>query len=96
MTTPYLPIWRRAFLTVAVALAVTPLAAQTFPSKPVRFIVPFTAGSGTDIVARSVADVMAKSLGQPIVIENKPGAGGTIAAALVAKAEPDGHTLLIP
>jgi len=96
MTTPSFPIWRRAFMAAAVALAVTPLSAQTFPTKPVRFIVPFTAGSGTDIVARSVADVMAKSLGQPIVIENKPGAGGTIAAALVAKAEPDGHTLLIP
>ena len=66
-----------------------------FPQKPLKFIVPFTAGSGTDIVARTVGDAMSKSLGQPIVIENKPGAGGTIAAAQVAKSEPDGYTLLI-
>ncbi|MFZ9654758.1 MAG: Bug family tripartite tricarboxylate transporter substrate binding protein, partial [Limnohabitans sp.] len=72
---------RRACLAALVAAAALPSGAQNFPTKPVRFIVPFTAGSGTDIVARSVADVMSKSLGQPIVIENKPGAGGTIAAA---------------
>ena len=68
---------------------------SNFPQKPLKFIVPFTAGSGTDIVARTVGDAMSKSLGQPIVIENKPGAGGTIAAAQVAKSEPDGYTLLI-
>lgn len=69
--------------------------AQGFPAKPLRFVVPFTAGSGTDIVARTVGEAMARSLGQPVVIDNKPGAGGTIAAALVAKGEADGHTLLI-
>ncbi len=69
--------------------------AQGFPTKPVKFIVPFTAGSGTDIIARSVAEAMAKGLGQPIVIENRPGAGGTIAAAAVAKGEADGHTVLV-
>ena len=58
MTTPYLPIWRRAFLTVAVALAVTPLAAQTFPSKPVRWVVGFAAGGAAD---RSVWAAAAKS-----------------------------------
>jgi tripartite-type tricarboxylate transporter receptor subunit TctC len=68
---------------------------QAYPVKPVRFIVPFTAGSGTDIIARTVGDVMSKGLGQPIIIENKPGAGGTIAAAQVAKGEPDGYTVLI-
>jgi tripartite-type tricarboxylate transporter receptor subunit TctC len=81
------------------ALACTVVAsvsfAQGFPSKPVRFIVPFTAGSGTDIIARAVGDTMSRGLGQPIVIENKPGAGGTIAAAQVAKSEPDGYTVLI-
>ncbi|MEY3766130.1 MAG: hypothetical protein RLZ03_1090 [Pseudomonadota bacterium] len=96
MKTTSFSILRRACLAALVAAAALPSGAQNFPTKPVRFIVPFTAGSGTDIVARSVADVMSKSLGQPIVIENKPGAGGTIAAALVAKSEPDGHTLLIP
>ncbi len=69
--------------------------AQASPSKPIKFIVPFTAGSATDIVARTVGDAMGKSMGQPIVIENKPGAGGTIAAAQVARSEPDGYTLLV-
>jgi tripartite-type tricarboxylate transporter receptor subunit TctC len=69
--------------------------AQNYPSKPIKFIVPFTAGSATDIVARTVGDAMGKSMGQPIVVENKPGAGGTIAAAQVARSEPDGYTLLV-
>ena len=69
--------------------------AQVWPAKPIHFIVPFTAGSGTDIVARVVGDVMSQGLGQPVIIDNKPGAGGTIAAALVAKSEPDGYTILI-
>ncbi len=76
-------------------LAGTTLA-QGFPSKPIRLIVPFSAGSGTDIAARTVGEVMAKGLGQPVVVENKPGAGGTIAAAQVAKGEADGHTVLVP
>ena len=65
------------------------------PTKPIRFIVPFTAGSGTDLIARRVGDVMAKSLGQPILIENKPGAGGTIAASQVARGEADGYAVLV-
>ncbi len=69
--------------------------APAWPAKPIKFVVPFTAGSGTDIVARTVGDVMARSLGQPVVIDNKPGAGGTIGAAQVAKSEPDGYTVLI-
>jgi tripartite-type tricarboxylate transporter receptor subunit TctC len=69
--------------------------AQGYPNKPIRFIVPFTAGSGTDVIARTVGDTMARGLGQPIIIENKPGAGGTIAAAQVAKGEADGYTVLI-
>ena len=70
-------------LACAVAmLAATAVCAQsTFPDHPIRFIVPFTAGSGTDIVARTVGDHMSKTLGQPIVIENRPGAGGTVGAA---------------
>ena len=74
----------------------SPALAQTFPSKPIRFVVPFTPGSGTDIVARTLAESMSKSLGQAIIVENRPGAGGTIAAAAVAKAEADGHTILVP
>src|SRR5262249_40629296 len=73
----------------------TTAMAQNYPAKPIRFVVPFTAGSGTDIIARTVSDAMSRSLGQPIVVENKPGAGGTIGAAQVAKSEPDGYTILI-
>jgi tripartite-type tricarboxylate transporter receptor subunit TctC len=69
--------------------------AQSWPAKPVRFIVPFTPGSGTDIMARIVSEKLTAQLGQTVVVENRPGAGGTIGAGLVAKAEPDGHTILV-
>lgn len=71
------------------------LAQSAWPSKPIRMVVPFTAGSVTDIVGRTIAESMSKSLGQPVIIENRPGAGGTIGAAQVAKSEPDGHTILV-
>ena len=70
-------------------------SAQDFPSKPVTLVVPFAAGGPTDVVARAVGQAMSKQLGQTVVIENKLGAGGTLAAAAVAKATPDGHTVLI-
>jgi tripartite-type tricarboxylate transporter receptor subunit TctC len=69
--------------------------AQPYPSKPLRIIVPFPAGGTTDIVARLVADRMGQTMGQPMVVENKGGAGGTIGADAVAKSAPDGYTLLI-
>ncbi len=69
--------------------------AQSYPSRPIRAIVPFAAGSATDIVARTFADQMTKTLGQSIVIENRPGANGLIGADAVAKATPDGYTILI-
>ncbi|TMH38982.1 MAG: tripartite tricarboxylate transporter substrate binding protein [Betaproteobacteria bacterium] len=69
--------------------------AQGWPAKPIRIIVPFTPGSGTDIIARTVTQRLSPQLGQPIVIENRPGAGGTIGAALVAKSAPDGYTLFV-
>lgn len=81
---------------IAFALAAGGAFAQAFPSKPVKLIVPFSAGSGTDIAARAVGEVMARGLGQPVIIENRPGAGGTIAAAAAAKGEADGHTVLVP
>jgi tripartite-type tricarboxylate transporter receptor subunit TctC len=80
----------------ACALATAAFAQGTYPERPIRFIVPFTAGSGTDIVARTVGDHMSKTLGQPIIIENRPGAGGTLGAAVVAKSAPDGYILLVP
>ena len=60
-------------------------AQAPYPDKPIRFIVPFTAGSGTDLIARTVGEAMSRSLKQPIVVENRPGAGGTLGAAQVAK-----------
>jgi len=83
-------------LTVAAALLLAGTAlAQGYPNKPVKFIVPFSAGSATDIVARTVGEVMSRNMGQPVVIENRLGAGGTIAAAQVARSEPDGYTVLV-
>jgi tripartite-type tricarboxylate transporter receptor subunit TctC len=86
---------KRVIAFFAALAAAQAVLAQGFPSKPIHFVVPFTAGSGTDIIARTVGDVMARGLGQPIVVDNKPGAGGTIATAQVAKGEADGHTVLI-
>ena len=87
---------KRILAVLAATLVATGAAAQgAWPAKPIRFVVPFTAGSGTDIIARTLGDAMSKSLGQPVLVENKPGAGGTIGAAQVAKSEPDGYTLLV-
>src|SRR5262245_59460478 len=81
-------------LSLASALFTLPALAQNYPDKPIHIIVPFTPGSATDVVARAMAAVMTKNLGQTVIVENKPGAGGTIGAAQVAKSAPDGITLL--
>ena len=69
------------------------VAAETWPARPVRIIVPFPPGSSPDLVARMLTDKLAQALGQPVIVENKPGAGGNLGTGLVAKAEPDGYTL---
>ena len=81
--------------TLACALLSPVLAQETFPSRPVRIIVGFAAGGGNDIIARVLAPKMGEGLGQPVIIENKPGAQNIIAAEYVAKAAPDGYTLLM-
>src|SRR6185369_2541487 len=79
----------------ALALIVAPVAAaQTFPSQPVRLIVPVAAGGGIDTAFRAIAPAWGEALGQPVVVENKPGGGQILGTDLVAKSKPDGYTLL--
>jgi tripartite-type tricarboxylate transporter receptor subunit TctC len=85
----------RASLAAPAALIAQPGWSQSFPSRPVRLVVPFAAGGPTDIMARGLAKLMAAPLGQQVVVENRPGAGGNIAAAHVAGSPADGHTVLI-
>ena len=88
---------RRALAVTLIAVAASPasvLAQSAYPTKPIRLVVPFPPGAGTDTVARFVAQKLAESMGATIVVENKTGAGGAIGAAEAAKAEPDGYTLL--
>ncbi|HTR58381.1 MAG TPA: tripartite tricarboxylate transporter substrate binding protein [Casimicrobiaceae bacterium] len=86
----------RAFVSLVLALGVAGASAQSgYPNRQITLVVGFTAGGTTDIVTRLLAEEMRKSWGQPVVIENRPGAGGNIGAAMVAKARPDGYTLLV-
>ena len=81
---------------LALALACTPLAsAQTWPDKPIRFVMSAPAGSSIDVLGRTIADKLKDRLGQPVVVENKPAAGGTVATAEAARASPDGYTMLL-
>ena len=76
-----------------VGLTALPVLAQSWPNKPVRMVVPAPAGSSLDVIVRAMADTLRAGWGQSLVVENKPGAGGTIGMDLVAKAAPDGYTL---
>ena len=82
-------------LAVSLAAGSLPVFAQEFPSKPIRMIVPFAPGGNTDIIARAIAPGMVQDLGQPVIIENRGGAGSTLGSAIAAKAAPDGYTLLM-
>ena len=90
---------RRDFITLLSGAAVLPVAAavavEPYPSRPIRLIVPFPAGGGTDIVGRVLGQKLHESLGHPVVIDNRSGAGGTLGTALAAKSSPDGYALLL-
>ena len=92
----HLKLRRRHFTAFAAIASLPWLArAQAYPSKPIRIVVPFPPGGSTDLLARRLGEKLAGSMGQPVVVENRPGAGGTTGADLVAKSAPDGHTLLL-
>ncbi len=87
--------WRRALAGLLLATFACAASAQWQPTRPLRLVVPFAPGGQPDVVARTLAVPLARALGQPVVIENRPGAGGIVAAEAVAKSAPDGHTLLM-
>lgn len=85
----------RVWLALALTLSLSTLAHADFPDKPVRLIVPFAPGGGTDLIARTLAGGMQQALGQPVIVENKPGGGTVIGSDMVAKSAPDGYTLVV-
>ena len=86
---------RRLFLSLGIFFFFTGVQAQGFPSKPIRIIVPFPAGGIVDLMARTVSDKLAAGLGQPVLVEARPGANGSLGTEAVAKSDPDGHTLVL-
>ena len=97
MPLPSTPHRRQVMLALALAAAALsgPVQAQAWPAKPISLVVPFPAGGTTDVLARALAEKLTLSLGQPVIVESKPGAGATVGADYVAKARPDGYTLLV-
>ena len=95
MPHPIRHLLRPGLVALAALACAVPALAQDFPAKAIRMIVPVPAGGGVDLLARTIGQKMSANLGVPVVVENKPGAGGMIGADLVAKAAPDGYTLLV-
>jgi len=89
------PKRRSGFAVAALLLASSCALAQTFPDRPIKFVVPFTPGSSVDVAARVVGEALTRELGQPIIVENRAGAGGNIAAEYVSKQAPDGYTVMV-
>ena len=89
-----MPSTRTLRRSLAIAMLALPLAAAAYPDKPIEWVVPYPAGGGSDVVARTLAEPMSKSLGQTIIVNNKPGAATNIGADYAAKARPDGHVIL--
>jgi tripartite-type tricarboxylate transporter receptor subunit TctC len=95
---PEMSLRKAVLIAIVVISAITPVqraSAQNYPTKPIRLIVPYPAGGGTDFFARLVGQKMSELVGQPIVVENKPGAATNLGADFVAKAPPDGYTMLL-
>lgn len=90
-----MPTVLRASLTVLLWVTAAPVLGQTYPARPIRMVVPFSAGSATDILARLIGPKLNEAWGQQVVVDNRPSAGGTVAGSIVAGAAPDGYTLLL-
>ncbi len=85
----------RALIASIMVLLPAAVLAQAYPTKPIRLIAPFPPGGGTDILSRIIAVPVSESLGETVVVDNRPGAGGAIGAEITVRAEPDGHTLIL-
>jgi len=88
-------LWSAVLASCTLIAFAAPAVAQTWPTRPITAVVPLAAGSASDVMGRVVLDQVSRQVGQPIVVENRPGAGGTIGANVVAKAPPDGNTILV-
>src|SRR3979490_3199293 len=90
-------IWNSLLYTAAAAFALTgaPAQAQTYPNRAITLVIPFAPGGSTSIVGRGIADKMSELLGEKVVVDNRPGAGGTVGSKAVAKSDPDGYTIAL-